>query len=89
MSIIEQCTNIKFCVLLQKLPLETGMLYQKGYCESEIKKKSEVHEWQENFYESCVSDDVHRGHLSTVTNNKIIELLKKLLKVTERNLLRI
>lgn len=29
--VTQKCTNIKFCVLLQKLPAETLMMLQKAY----------------------------------------------------------
>jgi hypothetical protein len=44
MSLIEQRTNVKFFVLLEKSPSETVILLNKAYGDTAM-KKSQVFEW--------------------------------------------
>jgi hypothetical protein len=67
MSVIEQCTNIIFCVLMQKSPAELLTMLQQAYGDT-VKKKSQMNDWHIRFHERRVSldDNTRRSCLPTL-----------------------
>jgi hypothetical protein len=50
LSATEHCTNIKFCVLLHRSPLETLRLLEEACCKAAM-KETRVCEWHKHFYD--------------------------------------
>jgi hypothetical protein len=46
----EQCTNIKFCILLHKSPSATLRMFEEPYGKTAI-KKMQVHEWHKHLHD--------------------------------------
>ncbi|BFY99223.1 hypothetical protein BsWGS_02263 [Bradybaena similaris] len=85
MSLIEQRTNVKFCVLLEKSPSETLALLNKAYGATAM-KKSQVFEWHKRFREGRVNvgDDVRSGRPATSINNENIERVRNVARADKR-----
>jgi histone-lysine N-methyltransferase SETMAR len=77
MSVTEQRTNIKFCVLLNKSPSETLRMLEKAYGKAAM-KKTQVYRWHKRFRDgrASVNDDPRSGRPSTTTNDDNIERVR-------------
>jgi ribosomal protein S25 len=85
MSLVEQRTNVKFCVLLEKSPSETVSFLNKAYGDTAM-KKSQVFEWHKRFREGRVSvdDDKRSGRPPTAINNENIERVRNIVRADRR-----
>jgi histone-lysine N-methyltransferase SETMAR len=81
MSVTEQRTNIKFCVLLKKSPSETLRMLEKAYGKAAM-KKTQVYKWHKRFRDgrASVNDDPRSGRPSTSTNDNNIERVRNVVR---------
>ena len=84
MAVVEQCTNIKFCVWLQKSPAEIQNLLQQVYGERAM-KKSRVCVGHKCCRDGCEGvDDLCSGHPSMSTNKANVKHVPKIVRSDRR-----
>jgi ppGpp synthetase/RelA/SpoT-type nucleotidyltranferase len=85
MAVIEQLTNIKFCVWLQKFPVETLTIFQQSYGDRSM-KMSQVRDWYKRFHDGRESfdDDPRSGRPSMSTNEARVKRVREIVKSDRR-----
>ncbi|GBM50580.1 hypothetical protein AVEN_266795-1 [Araneus ventricosus] len=78
MSSLEQPSNIKFCVLLEKSPSETLEMLNKAYGNDAMKKMA-VYEWHMRFREgrTNIEDDPRTGRPPLPPQMKMLSAFEK------------
>ena len=85
MFVFEQCTNLIFCVLLQKSPALLLTMSQQAYCDI-VAKTSQMCDWHKLFHDrrDSVDDDTHRSCPSTSKMQQMSIVCKRLWEIDIR-----